>query len=442
MTNRSIEIFYLFLQGILVFQVLIFSILCLVTRRKDILFYNLFLVFAALYFFINAPYTFFNIPEQVVWDSLWYDYVNTPVIIAENLFYLLFLKAFFSGISNDRIVKNTFRVTLWLIPLLFLLFVTLTVLRVNKQFIFYLVNFLTTIPSLIIVFRIFEKKLPYASLVGAGLICSIAGTLITMSMITLGNYFGVHNLFTDSYPLFFIRLGVLFDMIFYFMAILAKWHVQEKQFAVERLQSQLAVEKFRNKISSELHDDIGSTLSGINMYSHLLGEALQDQKIKEAKNAAAIIHNAASEITHKLGDLVLTVKPGTASLLQLLNRLRDYAAEMAAAKQIHFIASVPEGLYRYNLPVDTRHNIYLFCKEAINNAVKHSECSSLELLVREINDTLELSIADNGKGFNEATIQKGNGLANMKKRGQEIGAAVGLETEHRMGSKLFLLVKT
>ena len=72
--------------------------------------------------------------------------------------------------------------------------------------------------------------------------------------------------------------------------------------------------------------------SGINMYSHLLGEALQDQKIKE-ENAAAIIHNAASEITHKLGDLVLTVKPGTASLLQLLNRLRDYAAEMAAANK-------------------------------------------------------------------------------------------------------------
>ena len=52
--------------------------------------------------------------------------------------------------------------------------------------------------------------------------------------------------------------------------------------------------------------------------------------------------------------------------------------------------------------------------EAINNIVKHSECSSLELSVREINNTLEFSIADNGKGFNEATIQKGNGLANMK----------------------------
>ena len=135
--------------------------------------------------------------------------------------------------------------------------------------IFYLVNFLTTIPSLIIVFRIFEKKLPYASLVGAGLICSIAGTLITMSMITLGNYFREFSIFSGQLSVILYQAGCPFDMIFYFMAILAKWHVQEKQFAVERLQSQLAVEKFRNKISSELHDDIGSTLSGINMYSHL-----------------------------------------------------------------------------------------------------------------------------------------------------------------------------
>lgn len=442
MTNRSIEIFYLFLQGILIFQVLIFSVLYFVTHRKDILYYCLFLIFAASYFFINAPYTFFQVPEEQVWNSRWYDYLNTPVIIVENLFYLLFLKAFFSDISNDSIVKNTFRITLWLIPFLLILFVILTILHINKQVIFYLVNLLTIIPSLIIVYRILGEKLPYARLVGTGLIFSIAGTLLTMLMITLGNYSNLHNLFTDSYPLFFVRLGVLFDMIFYFMAILSKWHAQEKQLAIEKLQSQLAVEKLRNKISAELHDDIGSTLSGINMYSHLMDQALEHQKFDEAKHSAGIILRSASEITGKLADLVPTIKPETATLLQLVTRLGEFATEMAAAKKIQFTSSIPKSLWQHNLSVDCRHNIYLFCKEAINNAVKYSEGTSLKLSVKEINGMLEFSVADNGKGFNEATIRKGNGLNNMQKRAEEIGATVVLETKYNIGSKLCLRVKT
>ncbi len=94
MQDKAIEIFYLLFQGVLVFQVLMFAVLYFITGKKDILYYSLFLFFASTYFFVNVPYTFFGIPEEVVWASKWYDYVNTPLIIVENLFYLLFLKAF------------------------------------------------------------------------------------------------------------------------------------------------------------------------------------------------------------------------------------------------------------------------------------------------------------------------------------------------------------
>jgi hypothetical protein len=225
MQNAAIELLYLFFQGILTFQVLFVAVLYMITRRRDLLYYSLFLFFAAAYFFINAPYTFFGIPEDIVWHSRWYDYINTPVIIIENLFYLL-LKSFFTGITFDKTVKSVFRITLNLIPVIAALFVLLTVLKMNKQFVFYTVKLITVIPSMLIAWVVLKKRVPFFSLVAMGLICTIAGTCTTVFMIVLGNY-GVHSLFTSGYPLFFIRLGILGDMIFYMTAIMKKWHLQE-----------------------------------------------------------------------------------------------------------------------------------------------------------------------------------------------------------------------
>jgi len=148
------------------------------------------------------------------------------------------------------------------------------------------------------------------------LLCTIAGTCITVFMIVLRNN-GVHHLFTDGYPLFFIRLGILGDMIFYLAAILKKWHFQEKQLTVEKLESQLAVEKMRNKISSELHDDFGSTLSGINMYTYLASDLLQSGKYEQVKQSVDIIQKSADEMSHYLSDLVWAISPEQDSLQKL-----------------------------------------------------------------------------------------------------------------------------
>lgn len=441
MPNKAIEIFYLFFQGVLTFQVLIFTVLYFVTQRKDILYYALFLLFAALYFFINAPYTFFGIPEESVWNSAWYDYINTPVIIVENLFYLLFLKTFFADITNDKIAGNVFRITLWLIPFLFLLFIILTLWHTDKEFIFYTVKLITVIPSAIVAYIVFKRELPFARLVGAGLICSIAGTTLTVCMIASGNYFHVNALFTSRYLLFFIRIGVLCDMVFYFMAILYKWHAQEKQLAVEKLQSLLAVEKLTNKISAELHDDVGSTLSGINMYSHLMNDYLESGKYEEAKKSAGIISRSAAEINQALSELVWAIKPETGTLQTLIQRLEEYAGNMAATKNMKVKINVPDYLYEHCLPMESRRNIYLFCKEAINNAVKYSNGTLLELSIKEANNKLEFSVSDNGKGYDPVTVRRGNGLGNMQKRADEIGAKLIVQSKKDEGSLVSMQVK-
>ncbi len=442
MQSRILEVFYLLFQGVLVFQVLIFVSLYFITRRKDLLYYSLFLFFAAAYFFINAPYTFFGIPEDTVWESAWYDYTNTPVVIIENLFYLLFLNSFFADITSDKKINRVLRFTLWLVPFIVLLFIVCTILKMDKQFIFYSVKLIAVIPAIAVAYVVLKRKPPFAILVANGLICTIVGTCITVFMIILRNR-GVHHLFTDGYPLFFIRLGLLGDMIFYLAAILKKWHFQEKQLAVEKLRSELAVELVRNKISGELHDNFGSTLSGISMYSYMIGDLLQSGEYEKAKQSLGIIQRSANEMVSTLSDLVWTVDPKHDSFETLVDRLEQYGKEICAAKNISFRAIYNNDAFKNGLSTAARHQIYLFVKEAINNAVKYSGSTVIELRVneKEAEGELEFTVVDHGRGFDIAMVKTGNGLKNMQKRADEIGAKLILQSKENEGTSVSLQCK-
>jgi signal transduction histidine kinase len=348
MQNRAIEIFYLLFQGALVFQVLIFGVLYFFTKKKDILYYSLFLLFAAVYFFVNAPYTFFDIPEKTVWASSWYDHVNTPLIIVENLFYLLFLKAFFYDVTTDKSVVRGLLITVRIIPFLIALFILLSVLQVNSQSIFYTVNMISVVPAAAVAYIILKRKIPFASLVANGLICTIAGTSVTVYMIVLGNN-GVHKLFTVGYPLFFIRLGILGDMIFYLAAILKKWHLQEKQFAVEKIQS-LIHERLR--ISRELHDDIGSTLGSISIYSEVARN--RSQKNENADEAISKIGVASRELIEKISDIVWSINPNNESFEQLQNRMQAFAAMILTPRNIYYDFKADEATKKINLTSEQR----------------------------------------------------------------------------------------
>ena len=411
-----------------------------VTKKKELLYYGLFLFFAAIYFFINAPFTFFGIAEEIVWNSDWYDKLNDVVIIIQNVFYLLFLKAFFTGIATDHKVKSLFRFSLLFIPAMVILFSLVTFSKPGSQTIYYATQLIPIIPALVVAVSVVKNKFLFAGLVANGLLINVAGTSLTVLMNILRNN-NVHHLFTEGYPLIFVRIGILGDMIFFLAAILKKWHFQEKQLAVVRLQSQLEVEELRNRISAELHDDIGSTLSGISMYSHLAREQIKNTNTEEIEKSLNIMQQSAGEMVNKLNDIVWFVNPEQDSLQKLIQRLKEYVVDMAAIKNMKVKVNVQANMQEHNLSIESRRNIYLFSKEAINNAVKYSEATLLELNIKEANGILEFAVADNGKGFDITTIKKGNGLGNMAKRADEIGAILMVRSKQHEGSLLSIKLK-
>ncbi|MBN8790059.1 MAG: hypothetical protein J0I84_23495 [Terrimonas sp.] len=438
--HRAIEIFYLFFQGALCFQVLIFFILYLITKRKYLLLYSLFLLLAASHFFINAPATFFNIPEEKAWQSPWYNLLNEPVIIAMNFSYLLFLKNFYADIPQHTNIKKLFTTATWIAPALLALFVIFTIADVNRDIIFFGVNIISLLPAVAIIVYAFKTNLPFSRFLLYGLICYASGTLLTILMNLLRNM-EVRHLFTFGYPLLFIRLGVLGDMFFLLLVILKKWHWQEQQLAVEKISTQLTMEKLRNKLSMELHDDIGATLSGLSMYGHLAGEQLKNGDTTSVQNSLTVIQESAIEMVNKLNDIVWFTNPTQDNLPKLIQHIEEYARKMTRAKGILVEIHTDPISQHQQLSIEKRRNIYLLCKEAINNAVKYSEGTLLELKVVQEKDIIAFSVIDNGKGFDAATVRKGNGLDNMQQRADDIGAKLLLQSNEEEGTIISIRLK-
>jgi two-component system sensor histidine kinase UhpB len=209
----------------------------------------------------------------------------------------------------------------------------------------------------------------------------------------------------------------------------------------KRIQNLQAMLNERLRISRELHDEVGATLSGIAMYSHLTKEQIRNNQMAQVEKSLNIMQQSSGEMVNKLNDIVWLINPEQDSLQKLIERLEEYARDMAAIKNMRVKIAVPVKIAELSLPVKCRRNIYLFCKEAINNAVKYSHGSLLELTVKEVDNKLEFFVSDNGKGFDAVMVRRGNGLANMQRRADEIGAKLLLQSKLNEGVLISLQYK-
>ncbi|MBC7868357.1 MAG: hypothetical protein H7X88_12550, partial [Gloeobacteraceae cyanobacterium ES-bin-316] len=222
-----------------------------------------------------------------------------------------------------------------------------------------------------------------------------------------------------------------------FVAYLLYRYVHRK-----KLQNQQEVLNERLRISRELHDEVGSTLTGIAMYSHLTREQIKAQKTEEVEKSLNNMQQSAGDMVSKLNDIVWLVNPEKDSLQKIMERLEEYADGMAMVKNIEVRINTPAKLTTLNLPVKSRRNIYLFCKEAINNAVKYSHATVIELSIKEFdNKRIEFSINDNGNGFDAVRVKKGNGLINMQQRTRDINGEFSLKSSPGQGTTISLTCK-
>ena len=203
-----------------------------------------------------------------------------------------------------------------------------------------------------------------------------------------------------------------------------------------QLNKRLEVERLRSNISRDLHDDIGSTLSSINIlskssltqYEENGGDLLVLQKIQQRSQ----------KMLDAMDDLIWNTKPENDSLESLIVRMREYAAEVLEAAGIRFALESPEALNNVKLNMQQRKNLYLIFKEAVNNLAKYSKTKKAFIRFEQQKKYLRMVIIDEGTGFTITSIKKGNGLDNMQSRAAEMNAQLEIRSGENKGTTISL----
>jgi len=202
-----------------------------------------------------------------------------------------------------------------------------------------------------------------------------------------------------------------------------------------RLQQALKIERMRVKISSDLHDDVGSLLSGLSMQTELLElTATADRKPKLQR-----INELSRSAMSKMRDTVWAIDARKDKLENLLDRIREHAAETLEYKNITFDMKTDALALDKSIPSHIRQNLYLICKEAITNAAKHSNGDKMNIKFRRIGRKgIYLKIHDNGKVEKKEHPSAGLGITNMKMRADQINAKFTTSTKDGFLIKVIL----
>ena len=205
-----------------------------------------------------------------------------------------------------------------------------------------------------------------------------------------------------------------------------------------KLNQALAVEMLRNNISTDLHDDIGSTLSSISILSDMaLTEPSNTQMLDMIKD----IRDNSTSLLEKMDDIVWSINSNNDTLENLIVRFRRFAASLLEAKNIEYTIDVTPAIKNLKLSMSFRRHIYLILKETINNLIKYSNCTKVFIGVLYKDGHLEITVQDNGIGFDASSVHYGNGLLNMKQRAKHMNAVINITSDPGAGTKMNFRVK-
>ena len=197
-------------------------------------------------------------------------------------------------------------------------------------------------------------------------------------------------------------------------------------------------EEERNRIAMEMHDEIGADLSRISILGQLINKSSQNDSIKQQIDKILI---ASANVQENINSIIWAMDPKNDTLENLVAYINYYTSEYLETSEIELKISLPEKIPVLNVKSKTRRYIYLLIKESINNLVKYSEATKVNINILTTPDLFSIMISDNGVGFNTDEIPRfGNGIKNMKGRAAAIGGEFVISSKKLSGTTMLLNV--
>ena len=205
----------------------------------------------------------------------------------------------------------------------------------------------------------------------------------------------------------------------------------EKQRAL--LEKKQAVEKERNRISRDMHDDLGSGLTMIAILSEVVKKQLAEPE--KAKELLEKIADSSRDLVDSLQDIIWLLNPQNDTIESLSSYIREYGLKYFEPIAVEVDFNYPEKFSSFRLSEEQRRNTFLSVKESFNNIAKHAGCAKIIVSIQESSTEFRLCIADDGKGFDMNSVRLfANGLNNIQNRIEQAHGTYFITSEPGKGT--------
>lgn len=238
--------------------------------------------------------------------------------------------------------------------------------------------------------------------------------------------------FWDNAWLRIIGAAIILGILVFLVRSMAT-RSQRKKIEILKVRNEV-MEQERGRLSRDIHDEIGAGLTEIAILSEVAQRASADRNAKDSFRRVA---TTARDLTARLGEIIWAIDPRRDRLVQFVDYLRDRTYQYLDGLNLKVKWTIPDTLPDFALSSNVRRNLILICKECVNNAVKHSEASEIEISLKITNAILNLSMSDNGRGL-PGGPKRGNGLRNIEERAKELGGELIVESQTQKGVSVTL----
>lgn len=201
----------------------------------------------------------------------------------------------------------------------------------------------------------------------------------------------------------------------------------------------IAVERTRQKISKDLHDDVGSTLSSITLMNALLRKKIKSNP-EDASLLAEKVEETSRDMIRNISDIVWSTNPENDTIEKMQFRLRQFAADVFEPKDIAYKIIFDKEILKQGLNVDVKHDLFLICKEIINNAAKYSAAKHFSISFSYTKNTIRIHAEDDGVGMDLTQKMRGNGLVNIPQRVKNQKGIAELISKPNEGTQWFIQI--
>lgn len=428
--------------GILLMMIFYSLAVYLQSHSREFIFYALYTFCTAALLFLKSFLTLSGSAFHFFYE----EYLDFMVMTASVFTYLFFVRQFLNTKVLHPQLDRFMRWAKVIMAVFFIIYSILyfftdryTVLNIMENIV--LKGIFLVIGIVFIVFSI-KKKDTLLNYLALGNLSLVVFSLLSLLMMQFKfSFAGIESRWNFlNRSLLYYEIGLVLELAFFLsgLAWKNKRDIVERVKERERLklenerkefEKQMAVvtamQGERDRISADMHDELGSGVTAIRLMSEILKTKMKSQSIPELEK----ISSNANELLGKMNTIIWTMKSSNDTVESLVAYIRAHAIEYFDSTPIDCTVKLPALIPQADISGEKRRNIFLSVKESLNNAMKHSQATHLQIDISTKDNSLIIRVSDNGVGINTEQLRRfGNGLNNMRRRMESIGGSFQVES--------------